>query len=246
MPSVTDLPPFEVVELRRYAIRDGGRERFARYFESYFPEAFQQLGALALGQGFERGNATWFTWLRGFRDMDARARINAEFYFGPLWKEHRSTMNELLLDSDNVLLLKPLNGDTVPVLPAVDPVEESGGAAGVLVLHIFALRKKAAGAFAERARREFLAYRRPGVRQAGVLVSLDAPNNFPQLPVREDGPYAVWLGIAESDDIVARELVPRVEKLTAVLGGAGLLRRKPELVLMDPAPRSRLRWRMEQ
>jgi len=28
-----------------------------------------------------------------------------------------------------------------------------------------------------------------------VLVTLDVPNNFPQLPVRTDGPYLVWLGI---------------------------------------------------
>lgn len=244
MDQTVTLPPFNVIELRRYAIRDGGRENFARYFESYFPEAFQQLGALALGQGFERDNPSCFTWLRGFRDMDARARINAAFYYGPLWKEHRRTMNDLLLDSDNVLLLTPLNGDrAVPVLPAVDVVREQADARGVLVLQIFALRKKAVDAFVERARTEFIAYRRPGIRQAGLLMTLDAPNNFPQLPVRQDGPYAVWLGIAEDDGVLQRELAPRAGKLTSSLTGAGMLRRKPELVLVDPAPRSRLRWR---
>src|SRR5262245_22500287 len=99
---------FPVVEFRRYAIRDGMRERFARYFDSYFPEAFQQLGAMVLGQFLERDNATWFTWLRGFRDYDARAAVNAAFYSGPLWKEHRARMNELMIDSDNVLLLRAL------------------------------------------------------------------------------------------------------------------------------------------
>jgi hypothetical protein len=31
---------FQVVEFRRYTVRDGEREHFATYFESYFPEAF--------------------------------------------------------------------------------------------------------------------------------------------------------------------------------------------------------------
>jgi hypothetical protein len=44
------LTDFQVIEFRRYTIRDGEREHFAQYFESYFPEAFQQLGAVAVGQ----------------------------------------------------------------------------------------------------------------------------------------------------------------------------------------------------
>jgi hypothetical protein len=50
METVKHLGSFEVIELRRYTIKTGGREDFARYFESYFPEAFEQLGALALGR----------------------------------------------------------------------------------------------------------------------------------------------------------------------------------------------------
>jgi hypothetical protein len=41
------LSDFQAIELRRYTIKEGGREHFAQYFESYFPEAFQQLGAIA-------------------------------------------------------------------------------------------------------------------------------------------------------------------------------------------------------
>src|ERR1700761_492193 len=64
---------YQVVELRRYTIKPGKRAEFASYFEAYFPEAFQQLGALALGQGLERDHENGFTWLRGFQTMDARA-----------------------------------------------------------------------------------------------------------------------------------------------------------------------------
>ena len=78
----------------------------------YFPEAFQQLGAVAVGQFLERGNDSRFTWLRAFHDMDDRAKVNALFYYGPLWKEHAATLNSLMTDSDNVLLLRPLSPRT--------------------------------------------------------------------------------------------------------------------------------------
>lgn len=46
------LGAFPVVELRRYVVRAGMRERFARHFEAFFPEAFQQLGAVVAGSFF--------------------------------------------------------------------------------------------------------------------------------------------------------------------------------------------------
>ncbi len=53
-PQVAHLRDFQAIELRRYKVREGQREAFARYFESFFPEAFQQIGAIAFGQFFER------------------------------------------------------------------------------------------------------------------------------------------------------------------------------------------------
>src|SRR5260221_2066492 len=127
-----DRETFQVVELRRYVIRDGERDHFIHMFESWFPEAFQQLGAIAFGQFLERGNPAAFFWLRGFKDIDARAVVNSAFYYGPLWKEHRTEMNDRLVDSDNVLLLRPLSPERrVVVLPAGDPIREADGAHGV-------------------------------------------------------------------------------------------------------------------
>lgn len=243
MNSLSPLDDFQVIELRRYTIRDGQRENFARYFESWFPETFQQLGAIAFGEGLERDNATWFTWLRGFRDMDARATVNANFYYGPVWKEHRSTLNGLMTDSDNVLLLQPLNPDrALRVLPAVDVVEERNGAQGIVVMQLFPFREGAVEAFAKQAEEIFSRYRSAGVREAGVLVTLDAPNNFPQLPVRTDGPWLAWIGIVEDDAKLEAQFRPLVQDALPSLEAGGLLRGEPELVIMDPAPRSRLRW----
>ena len=202
---------FDVVELRRYTIRPGERENFAEYFDAYFPEAFQQLGAIAFGQFFERDKPQMFTWLRGFRDMDTRAVVNSAFYYGPVWKEHRQTVNPMMIDSDDVLLLRPLR--PIPVLPAVDPVRERE-ARGTVVMHIF----EHTDGLAHHVERAYAQY-----QSAGLLLTLNAPNNFPQLPVRTDGPWLVWLGIFED----AKEFRP-------MDGG--------EVVVLTPTRRSRLRY----
>lgn len=234
---------FEVIELRRYAIRDGERKNFARYFESWFPEAFQQLDAIAFGQFTERENDTWFTWVRGFRDMDARARVNAAFYYGPLWKEHKAVMNNLMIDSDNVLLLKPLDAShRIPVLPAVDPVKEEQGAQGIVVMQIFPVKPDAEQALAQHAERVFATFSAAGIREAGLLETLNAPNNFPQLPVRTDGPYLVWLGIVEHEKMLEEIYMPLAEQSLRELSASGLLRHEPESVVLYPTPCSRLRW----
>ena len=240
------LTDFQVIEFRRYTIRDGERDHFAQYFESFFPEAFQQLGAIAIGQFLERGKNSRFTWLRAFHTMDERAKVNALFYFGPLWKEHAATLNSLMTDSDNVLLLRPLSRErNITVLPAVDPVKEEKGAQGIAIAQIFALKAGCVDAFAQQAESTFGRYREAGAREAAVLVTLDAPNNFPQLPVRTDGPYLVWLGIVENESSL-KSFTRLLESAQQPLSRTDLLRAAPEIVVLDPTKRSRLRWITEQ
>jgi hypothetical protein len=243
MKHTAHLGDFPVVEFRRYALVEGKRAEFSRYFETYFPDAFQQLGALILGHFSERANPTGFVWIRGFHDMAARAAVNQAFYDGPLWKEHSATMNERLVDHTNVLLLQPLRPSRgVALLPAVDPIREERTPRGVVVAQVFALRPGSVEAFAERAEEAFTAYRAAGAREAGVLVTLDVPNNFPRLPFRTDGPYLVWLGVLESDRALETRFEPQVARALEGLNATGLLRGAPELIVLDPAARSRLRW----
>lgn len=242
MEPVRHLNDFPVIELRRYTIKAGERRHFAEYFESFFPEAFEQIGAIAFGQFLERDEPSRFTWLRGFHSLDDRAALNGAFYDGPLWKEHRATMNGILDDSDNVLLLRPLDARSgIPVLPAVDPVREEQGARGVVAAQIFAVKPGGVEAFARQAAATFAGYRDAGAREAGVLVTLDVPNNFPRLPIRTDGPFLVWLGIFADDRSLAgaRALADRS---AGALSATGLLRNAPEWVVLDPTRRSRLRW----
>jgi hypothetical protein len=242
MEHIKHLQDFQVFEFRRYTIKEGERAHFAQYFESYFPEAFQQLGALAFGQFYERSQPSGFTWIRGFKNMDERAKVNAAFYYGPLWKEHKSTLNEIMVDSDNVLLLGPLRPERgLITLPAVDPVSETKGAQGVVVAQIFSIKANHVEAFAQQAEATFARFRATGVREAGVLVTLDVANNFPQHPVRTDGPYLIWLGLAENNQKL-EQFKLLAEQSSPSLTATGLLRGAPELLILDPTPRSRLRW----
>jgi hypothetical protein len=239
--AVAHLGDFPVVEFRRYTIKEGERQHFADYFERFFPEAFEQLGAIAFGQFLERDHPERFTWIRGFHSLEQRAAVNGAFYDGPLWKEHRTTMNDILLDSDDVLLLAPLVARGITVLPAVDPVRETAGARGIVVARIFAVKAGEVDAFAARADKTFADCRDAGAREAGLLATLDVPNNFPRLPIRTDGPWVVWLGIVENEETL-KAVRTAAEGSASELASSGLLRGEPEFVVLQPTRRSRLRW----
>ncbi|MGI0140036.1 MAG: hypothetical protein ACREBT_02645 [Thermoplasmata archaeon] len=237
---------FPIVEFRRYSVKPGEREHFAEYFETFFPEAFQQEGVVIFGSFLERGNPEKFTWLRGFHDNFHRGRANSAFYYGPVWQEHRARMNDRLDDSDNVLQLTSVaSGLGLPVLPAVDPVRETGSSRGVVVAVAFPIRPGAVDQFLETSGPIFRGFRESGIRELAVMKSLEVSNPFPQLPVRDDGPFVLWLGIAESarpfETDAGRAMVPA----HLPPDGEGPLRGAPELVLLDPTRRSRLRWRPE-
>jgi hypothetical protein len=106
-------------------------------------------------------------------------------------------------------------------------------------------RGSAGAAFAQEAESTFARYRDAGAREATVLVTLDAPNNFPQLPVRTDGPYFVWLGIVENESSL-KSFTHLLESAQQPLSRTDLLRAAPEIVVLDPTKRSRLRWITEQ
>lgn len=243
------IPPtvphdFRVFEFRRYAVVDGTRDKFATYFDAYFPESFEQLGAVAVGQFLERKNPNGFTWIRGFHSLEERAAVNAAFYFGPLWHEHAKTANDLLANSDNVLLLQPLSASREPIVyPAVDPVTEPTGAHGIVVAQIFTVVAGQVDAFARAAESTFATYRAvPGVREEGVLVTLDVKNNFPGLPIRTDVPFVVWLGVVKDEATLDHGLQPVVDRAAPALTATRLLRGEPEWDVMVPTHRSRLRW----
>jgi hypothetical protein len=234
---------FQVIEFRRYTVKEAQRQEFAEYFDTYFPEAFQQLGAMAFGEFKERDNPQGFTWIRGFQDIESRATVNSAFYYGPVWKEHSLRMNERMIDSDNVLLLHPLSPEhELKILPAVDPVREKDGFKGIIAAQIFKIQENHLDEFVQQAESIFENYLNAGIREAGVLITLNAKNNFPQLPFREDGPYLVWIGILKDNNMLQNQFHPLVKNSLQTLTAKNLLKAEPELIILEPTSRSRLRW----
>ena len=243
MESVQHLQDYQVIEFRRYVTAPGRRADFIRYFDTYFPEAFEQLGAMVFGQFAERGHPDRFTWLRGFRDINARPVVNAAFYYGPLWREHRIKVNAILPDSDNVMLMRPLHPQRgITVLPAVDPVLEERGAQGIVVAQVFAVKKGSEAAFAQRAEQAFAAYDGDGVRTAGSWCRWMYPTISRNCRSARMAPG--WCGWASSRTMpsLQRTLAPKLDAAERALAKDDSVRGPVERVVMDPTPRSRLRW----
>ena len=151
-----------VVELRRYTLHPGRRDELIELFEREFVEPQEAAGAHLFGLFRSRASPDEFVWLRGFRSMESRKEALEQFYFGPVWKAHRSAANATMIDSDNVLLLRPVRRGLASPPPG----------AGVHVT-ISAPSPPPESAFA-------------------AFETEPSPNTFPQLPVRTDGPVSVW------------------------------------------------------
>jgi hypothetical protein len=96
-----------VVELRQYTLHPGQRDVLISLFDREFVESQEAVGMTVLGQFRDLDDPDRFVWLRGFDDMPHRAEALGRFYGGPIWKAHREQANATMIDSDDVLLLRP-------------------------------------------------------------------------------------------------------------------------------------------
>src|SRR3989442_5274739 len=96
-----------VVELRQYTLHPGKRDVLIELFDREFVESQEILGMYVIGQFRDLDDPDRFVWLRGFRNMSERAEGLTAFYTGPVWKANREAANATMIDSDNVLLLRP-------------------------------------------------------------------------------------------------------------------------------------------
>ncbi|MET9436677.1 NIPSNAP family protein [Streptomyces sp. NPDC006551] len=108
MPPTDLVGPPAVIELRQYTLRPRRRDELIELFDREFVETQEEVGMSVLGQFRDLDDPDRFVWLRGFRDMETRHRALTDFYGGPVWAEHGPRANATMIDSDDVLLLRPL------------------------------------------------------------------------------------------------------------------------------------------
>ena len=232
-----------VIELRQYALQPGQREALIELFDREFLETQEAVGMHVIGQFRDLDDPDRFVWLRGFASMDARRDALQAFYFGPVWQRHREQANATMIDSDNVLLLRPA-GDDAGLPPAAAPRPTIGAAApaGALCLGICPLQAPAEQGFTQK----FDGQLAPLLQQHGAsliarYVTEASVNTFPRLPVREDTRVFVWL--ARFDDVT--QLDAHLQALRASAAWRQMLAedstQAPELRRLVPTARSELR-----
>lgn len=232
-----------VLELRQYKLVSGKTAAFVSLFDAKFVESQEAVGIRLIGQFRDHDRPDRFTWLREFSSMAAREKALNDFYFGPVWKANRGVANPMLDDNDNVLLLRPARPGSgfAPTAP-----KPGAARAGVIIATIEYLWKDPNQAFSG----FFLERLAPALRSGGLpvlgsYVAEEQPNNFASLPVRQGEKVLVWFTRAESlqsYDLMMKRLQRTTVWRTDIAPGLqDFCEREPQVLRLDPTPRSALR-----
>jgi hypothetical protein len=235
-----------IIELRQYILKPGQRDVLISLFDREFVETQEADGMRIVGQFRDEDDPDRFVWIRGFANMDARRRGLTAFYSGPTWKQFGKQAAGTMIDSTNVLLLRPVDpAGGFDDLPSVRPPTGAAAPPAFVIATIYHLRPSAATAFPEFFRTKL----RPALRIAGVVPrgtfeTEDTANNYLALPIREGEKVFVWFASyedpqahADSMDRLARS--PEWNKLQSEL--QTYLDATPTALRLRPTGRSLLR-----
>ena len=222
-----------IIELRQYTLKPGHRDALVALFEREFVESQEAAGMDLIGMFRDAADADRFVWLRGFPDMESRASSLAAFYGGPVWKAHREAANATMIDSDNVLLLRPAWKDSGF---ACQGMRAPPGAVALphdlVIAAICHFDSPVTDAFVA-SFRDTMCPRceAEGARIVAALVTESSTNTFPALPVREGENVFVWFShFADTGSARILPLPPDLQRFLA---------RPLEILQLRPTPR----WR---
>ena len=179
-----------IVDVRDYRLAPGARDALIERCETLlFPEQ-ERLGATFLGVFRDADDPDRFVFLRAMPDLPTRARVLTAFYSdGAMWAANRDEVNTWLVDSDDVLLVRPVSELHAPATFASvvgmythvgrSPLTNAGSAA---------LEGAVASAIAE-----------AGGRPLVTFATDPAPNNYPRHPIREGEHGLVWFATFAAD-----------------------------------------------
>ena len=176
-----------VLELRNYLLRPGMRSEFSKYFAEHLVQPQIDRGGYILGQYRVKDAPDHFLWLRGFNSMETRSRFLPEFYGGPIWKQHRQAANGMMLNSDNVHLLKPLiwNGNSLVYGNGIR-ADQLKRKKNILSIDTYIANTKLDKLIAFFGRVYIPLLRTTEIEQNTFWVSELMENDFPALPVFQD------------------------------------------------------------
>lgn len=172
-----------IVELRQYTLRPGRRDELIDLFDAKLVESQEAEGMAVIGQFRDLDRPDRFVWLRGFPSMDERRASLEAFYTGPVWREHREAANATMLETDDVLLLRPATPDSAFALDGSTRGADAGGdGPGFVAVAILDLD---GGDPRELVEHTVVPWVAESGSILGYFVTEPSPNTFPALPVRE-------------------------------------------------------------
>ncbi|WP_219464756.1 NIPSNAP family protein [Nonomuraea rhizosphaerae] len=228
-----------VYEWRYYTLRPGQRDTLIELFEREFVEGQEDVGIEVVGQFRDLDAPDTYPWMRKFQDMEVRREALAAFYGGPIWKAHRDAANATMIDSDNVLLLRPAFAGAEPFPSSAGrssaqpsarpPMGATALPASLYVATIYHVEQGFGEVFA---REGVPVLEEAGVAPGACFESEHAENTFPALPVRAEEEVFVWFARFERAEEEREVALPGLEsRFTAA----------PERYRLAPTARSALR-----
>jgi hypothetical protein len=242
--AVNDIANDGVLELRQYTLRKAQRDTLITLFEARFIEPQNALGAHVIGTFRDLDDPDRFVWIRGFRDMATRQQALEAFYREPVWQANKAVVNATIIDSDNVLLLRPAGPDQGFALQTAQRARSTSEAiVGASIWYLASTDTMEFAQFFQQSMLPKLAA--VGAQPIACLVSDESPNTFSLLPVRERERTFVWFtrwpGRATEEAFVARWSAQSGWRDAAPAAVLPALMRKPERLRLVPTQRSQLR-----
>ncbi|WP_318012388.1 NIPSNAP family protein [Mesorhizobium sp. BR1-1-4] len=254
IPNATPKPAVlasPIVELRQYTLKPGRRETLIDIFDTQFIESQEDAGMTIIGQFRDLDRPDMFVWMRGFESMDARKDALSAFYDGPVWAAHRDAANATMIDSDDVLLLRPawpdagfdLSGLRRPMADMAKSTSERSGLPGLVEISIHHLRPGIGADFAGRFQAEMVArLAQTGARLLGAFLTEPAANTFPRLPVRAgENVFITVAGFPDGDAHASHRLATSPAWQALGQNIQGISTKPAETLRLVPTARSLLR-----
>jgi hypothetical protein len=157
----------------------------------------RELGGYTVGQFRLNGDEDRFVWMRGFRDMQSRFNfLNAFYLNSPVWKKYRSDANGMIVNSDNVYLLRPLEINSL----TVDDAERRFGKKKAVVVVDFYVCNSTLDKTIALFKKDYIPFLKSlEVNDVTFWVSEMSENDFPRLPVFQDKNLLVSITVFQNE-----------------------------------------------
>jgi hypothetical protein len=201
-----------LLELRNYVMQPGKRDAFINYFEENLITPQEKLNGYPIGEFKVKGQEDNLCWLRGFESFETRSKFLPAFYYGPDWKKHKSTANNMLANNDNVYLLRPLSLQNDTLLP-VQSISSSKLQPGhrIAVVELYTANQKLPDLLKLFAKNYLPAVSKAGITDYTLWESELKENDFPRLPVFQDKNLLVMITFYD-DELNYQEKTKKIKR----------------------------------